>query len=364
MSLDVLEAWLLPLGLLVAAGVLGYLAKLLVVQRLVRLSSRTATDLDDLLLASIKRHVPLWFLLGGAALAARAAPIGADHAQLIARLAAALFFLSLSFAAAGLIGGLVDRTSRGAEGTFAATSLSRNVLRAAVLVMGTMLVLVNLGVEITPLLTALGVGSLAVALALQPTLSNLFAGIHISLAKPVRVGDFVELEGGVQGFVLDIGWRATKVRELSNNVIVVPNARFSEMVVKNYALPEPEQSVVVQVGVSYGSDLRHVQRVTCEVAREVLAEVEGGVQSFEPFIRYHTYGDSAIGFSVILRVKQFTDRYLVTHEFLLRLKERYDGEHIEIPFPQRVLHGAPDLHRLPPDRSVVPGEARLEGSRP
>jgi small-conductance mechanosensitive channel len=178
------------------------------------------------------------------------------------------------------------------------------------------------------------------------------------------VGDFVEIEGGVQGFVLDIGWRATKVRELSNNVIVVPNARFSEMVVKNFSLPEPEQSVVVQVGVSYGSDLRHVQRVTCEVAREVLAEVEGGVQSFEPFIRYHTYGDSAIGFSVILRVKQFTDRYLVTHEFLLRLKERYDREHIEIPFPQRVLHGALDLHRLPPDRSVVPGERRLEGARP
>lgn len=364
MKLAVLEAWLLPLGLLVAAGVLGYLAKLFVVKKLARLTSRTATDLDDLLIASIRRHVPFWFLLGGAALAARAAPIGSDHAQLIARLAAAFFFLSLSFAAAGLTGGLVDRTSRGSGGTFAATSLSRNVLRAVVLVMGTMLVLVNLGVEITPLLTALGVGSLAVALALQPTLSNLFAGIHISLAKPVRVGDFVELEGGVQGFVLDIGWRATKVRELSNNVIVVPNARFSEMVVKNFSLPEPEQSVVVQVGVSYGSDLRHVQRVTCEVAREVLAEVEGGVQSFDPFIRFHTYGDSAIGFSVILRVKQFTDRYLVTHEFLLRLKERYDREHIEIPFPQRVLHGALDLHRLPPDRSVAPGGTRLEGARP
>lgn len=360
MSLQVLESWLLPLAVVVVAGVLGYLARILVVQKLARLSSRTATDLDDLLLASIKRHVPFWFLMGGVALAARAAPIGEGQVQMIPRIAAALFFLSLSFAAAGLVGGLVDRTARGAGGTFATTSLSRNVLRAAVLVMGTLLVLVNLGIEITPLLTALGVGSLAVALALQPTLSNLFAGIHISLAKPVRVGDFVEIDGGTQGFIMDIGWRATKVRELANNVIVVPNGRFAEMVVKNYSLPEPEQSVVIQVGVGYGSNLGHVQRVTCEVAREVLAETEGAVGSFEPFIRYHTFGDSAIGFSVILRVKQFTDRYVVTHEFLMRLKDRYDREHIEIPFPQRVLHGALELHRASPERSLVPGDVHFE----
>jgi small-conductance mechanosensitive channel len=363
MSMAELESWLLPLGLLVAAGLLGYLAKYFLVQRVARLAAHTATDLDDLVIASARRHVPVWFLLGGVGLAAQAAPIGEDHVRLVSRLAAALFFLSLSFAAAGLIGGLVDRTARGAGGAFAATSLSRNVLRAAVLGIGTLLVLSNLGVEITPLLTALGVGSLAVALALQSTLSNLFAGLHISVAKPVRVGDFVELEGGVQGFVMDIGWRATKVRELSNNVIVVPNARLSEMVLKNYALPEPEQSVVVQVGVGYGSNLKHVQRVTCEVAREVLAEVEGAVSSFEPFIRYHTFGDSAICFSVILRVKQFTDRYLVTHEFLMRLKDRYDREHIEIPFPQRVLHGAFELKRPSRDPVLVAGDVHPERVR-
>jgi len=364
MTVQALEVWLLPLGMVAVAGALGYLARVLVVQRLARLSARTATDLDDLVVASVRKQVPFWFVLGGIALAARAAPIGDESVRLACRLAAAVFFLSLSFSAAGLIGGLVDRAARNASGNFAATSLSRNVLRAVVLVVGILLVLVNLGVEITPLLTALGVGSLAVALALQPTLSNLFAGLHITLAKPVRVGDFVELEGGVQGFVADIGWRATKVRELSNNVIVVPNARISEMVLKNYALPEPEQSVVIQVGVSYGSDLRHVQRVTCEVGRQVLAEVEGGVGSFEPFIRYHTFGDSAIGLSVILRVKQFIDRYLVTHEFLMRLKERFDREGIEIPFPQRVLHGELEFRSGAPSGSVGSFEAQARGATP
>ncbi|HET6372298.1 MAG TPA: mechanosensitive ion channel family protein, partial [Candidatus Polarisedimenticolia bacterium] len=187
--------------------------------------------------------------------------------------------------------------------------------------------------------TALGVGSLAVALALQPTLSNLFAGVHLTVARPVRVGDFIELEGGRKGFVEDIGWRATRVRELPNNLVIVPNAKLAEMVLVNYAMPESEQAALVQVSVSYASDLAHVERVTVEVAREILTEVRGGVAEFEPFIRFHTFGDSSIDFTVILRVRGFTDRFLVVHEFVKRLHSRYGREGIEIPFPQRVLHG-------------------------
>jgi small-conductance mechanosensitive channel len=141
--------------------------------------------------------------------------------------------------------------------------------------------------------------------------------------------------------VADIGWRYTRIRVLPNNLIIVPNARVAEMMVTNYTLPEPEQAALVQVGVAYGADLGAVEQVTSEVAREVLQEVEGGVPGFEPFIRYHTFGDSSINFTVILRVKTFPDRYLVTHEFIKRLKARYRAEGIEIPFPQRVVHPGP-----------------------
>ena len=207
--------------------------------------------------------------------------------------------------------------------------------------------LANLGLSITPLLTALGVGSLAVALALQPTLSTLFAGILLAIGRPIRVGDFVELETGTKGVVTDIGWRATRIRELPNNLIVVPNSRIVEMILINYNLPEPEQAALVQVGVAYGSDLERVERVTCEVGHAVLEDVAGGVSGFEPFIRYHTFGDSSIEFTVILRIQQFADRYLVAHEFIKRLKARYEREGIEIPFPQRVVHGLPAGREVP-----------------
>jgi small-conductance mechanosensitive channel len=314
------------------------LARVLVVRRMEAVFRRTPTDIDDLVLASTRRHLPVWVLLGSLVVASRLAPWSERVAPVVVRLCTLTFLASLTFAAAHLGSGLLARSAGSSGASLAMTSLARNVLRIAVFAIGGLLVLANLGVSITPLLTALGVGSLAVALALQPTLSNLFAGVHLSLARPIRVGDFVELEGGKQGFVQDIGWRATRIRELPNNIVIVPNSRLADMVLVNYAMPEPEQAALVQLGVAYGSDLARVERVTVEVAREVLQQVEGGVAGFEPFIRYHTFGDSSIDFSVILRVRGFVDRFLLVHEFIKRLHRRYGLEGIEIPFPQRSVH--------------------------
>ncbi len=105
-------------------------------------------------------------------------------------------------------------------------------------------------------------------------------------------------------------------------------------------MPEKELAVLVQVGVSYDSDLEKVEKITTEIAKEVMKTVPGGVPDFEPFIRYHTFGESSINFTVILRAKEFTDRFLITHEFIKRLKKRYDKEGIVIPFPIRTVYMA------------------------
>jgi len=357
MTAGIRTEWLLALGILAGSALLGYVLRALFLRRVAALLARTSTDIDDMILESTRRHVPLWFVLGGLVVAVHVAPVEPHIADIAMRTAGVLFVVSLSLAAARFGTALLTRQAAKSGAGVTVTSLSLNIVRWSILLLGGLLALANLGISITPLLTALGVGSLAVALALQPTLANLFAGIHISVARPVRVGDFVRLESGPQGYVQDIGWRATRIRELPNNIIIVPNSRLSEMIVTNYAMPETEQAALVAVAVAYGSDLQKVERVTCEVAREVLATVPGGVPGFEPFIRFNNFGDSAIGFSVILRVAEFTDRYLVTHEFIKRLKARYDREGIEIPFPQRVIHHAG------PSRDVVPnaGDLHLVG---
>ncbi|HCU24910.1 MAG TPA: mechanosensitive ion channel protein MscS [Deltaproteobacteria bacterium] len=194
------------------------------------------------------------------------------------------------------------------------------------------------GISITPLVASLGVGGVAVALALQDTLSNFFSGLYVIVDQPVRVGDYVRLDGGEEGFVESIGWRSVRIRKLQNNSVVVPNSKLAACIITNFDLPEKELAVLVDVGVDYGSDLEKVERVTIEVAREVMKTVEGGVPDFEPFIRYHTFADSSINFTTILRGKDFVSQYLIKHEFVKKLQARYRREEITIPFPIRTLH--------------------------
>ncbi len=261
-----------------------------------------------------------------------------------------LFIISVTMALATFLSRVVAARSSDLPHVAATTSLAQTTVRIVVIGLGALVVISNLGIAITPVLTALGVGSLAVALALQPTLANLFAGFHITLARKIRIGDYIELESGEKGYVEDIDWRSTTIRQLANNLVVVPNSRIADIIVTNYALPSDEQSCIVQVGVSYGSNLQEVEDVTIATARTVQQDVEGAVANHEPFIRYHTYGDSSINFSVILRVRTFVDRYLVTHEFVKRLHVAYDKANIEIPFPQRVVH-------MPSDGAAPYGES-------
>lgn len=338
--METLKLWIQPAAVLAVAVVAGFLFRNFFVQRMALLSQRTKTDIDDLIVGAVRRHIPAWFLLGGLVLAMRGSPLDPAYHDEVDRVAAALFVLSLSFVAANLATSLVERATARAGAAFVSASLTRNVLRGLILVVGGLLVLDNLGVEIKPLLTALGVGSLAVALALQPTLSNLFAGLHITLAKPMRIGDFVELENGTQGFIVDIGWRATKLREGNNNLVIVPNARLVEMIAKNFSLPEPEQTIVLSLGVSYASDLEQVERVAREVARELRDTAPEAVKSYEPLVRFHTFGPSSIDLFVVLRVGQLPDRAVLISELIKRLKARFEHEGIEIPYPQQVVHQA------------------------
>jgi small-conductance mechanosensitive channel len=217
------------------------------------------------------------------------------------------------------------------------SSLTRNIAWALIAVLGLLVILNGLGLSIAPMLTALGVGGLAVALALQEPLANFFAGLFLTLAGQIRIGDYVKLDSGQEGYVIDFSWRSTRLRMLANNLVIVPNAKLAQAIVVNHQLPSQDLAVLVEVGVDYASDLGHVERVVTEVGRAVMADVPGGVADFEPFIRYHTFADSSINFTVILRGKEFVDQYVIKHEFVKRLHARFNQEGIVIPFPIRTL---------------------------
>lgn len=195
----------------------------------------------------------------------------------------------------------------------------------------------TVGVSITPLIASLGVGSVAIAFALQETLSNLFSGLYLMADNPIRVGDFVKIESGEEGYVTSIGWRTSHIQTLPNNLVIVPNSRLSSHIIMNYSLPDNEIAVLLDVGVSYNSDLDFVEKVTIEVATDVMKTVTGAIAMFEPFIRYKNFADSSINFTVIMRAKGYVDQFLVKHEFIKKLHKRFQNEGIVIPYPIRTL---------------------------
>jgi len=233
---------------------------------------------------------------------------------------------------------ILRRYSKKVDSISSSAGVIKTLYRAIILGFVLLIVLDRLKITITPFLASLGIGGLVVALALQDTLSNFFSGIYIFFDKPIRIGDYILLESGQEGYVAQIGWRNTRIRMLPNNIVIVPNTKLVSSQITNFYLPELEMAVLVQVGVSYQSDLEKVERVTIEVAKQVLQEVEGGVKDFEPFIRYHTFSDFSINFTVILRAMEYVHKYLITHEFIKRLHRRYQQEGIEIPFPIRTVY--------------------------
>jgi len=339
LSLDELAGFRIPV--IIAAGALigllvGIIMQRLVLSRLARLAARTSWKADDVIIASLRGLAPIWCLLAGAYIAMES--VGEWAALPTARrVVVVLAIFSAAMAFARLVGGLITASMQRQEGMQRSVSIIQNVARLTVMTVGILVILQYLGISVTPILTALGVGGLAVALALQDTLSNLFAGIQIIASTKIKPGDFVQLESGENGYVTDVTWRNTTIRALGNNLVIVPNAKLASSLVTNFSQPILELSVLVDLGVSYGSDLEKVERVTIEVAREVMKEVEGGMPDFQPFIRFNAFGDWAIRFSVILRAREYTNQYLIRHEFIKRLHRRYAAEGIEIPFPIRTV---------------------------
>jgi small-conductance mechanosensitive channel len=329
--------WIVPAAYIIGGLLVGVIFEKIIIARLKQFTKKTKWKADLIIIDSLRGVVVIWLLIAGIYGALLNLPISPSFLTHLKNVLLAIVILAGTIAAGKLTAGFVSLYVQRADVPLPSTSIFKNLAKLIVFLIGIMMILQALGISITPVLTALGVGGLAAALALQPTLANLFSGLQIIAARQLRPGDYVKLDSGEEGYVTDISWRNTTIRALPNNMIIVPNSKLASTIVTNYYQPEQEMAVLIEVGVSYDSNLQKVEKVTMEVGKEVMRNVEGGAPEFEPFIRYHTFDDSSINFTVILRAKEYVGQYLIKHEFIKRLHERYHKEGIIIPFPIRTV---------------------------
>jgi len=325
-------------AILVGSFLIGLVLQRCVLAYLRKLAQKTKWKWDDIVIESLGRMPLLWTIcIGGYAVSLRASVT--DHKEVIHQVLIILTLVSVTVVVARLVGQFVRASSTQTKSTASSTTLLVNGARVLVYLIGGILILQNLEVKITPILTTLGIGGLAVALALEETLKNLFSGIQIIASEVVRTGDYVKLESGFEGFVTDVKARSTTIRSFpGNNQIIVPNSVVASSIVVNFSLPEENLWIAIDVGVAYDSDLSSVEQITIDVARTILKSVEGGLPDHDPVLRYKEFGDSSINFQVRLFVKRFKDQFLIRHSFIKALHERYKKEGIEIPFPIRTIY--------------------------
>ncbi len=260
----------------------------------------------------------------------RIVPLGASVSRTLDRVWLALLVLVVTAFAARISGRVVRALTEREDTPLPSGTIFVNLTRAAIWLIGGLTLLSTLGISIAPLLTALGVGGLAVGLALQPTLENVFSGVQLLASRQIKPGDFIRLETGEEGTVIDVTWRNTLVQKPTNDIAIVPNSVLARATVTNYST-EGRFVLVVPVAFASAGDPDTVERVALEVAREVAAEVDGAVRDVEPGARFADLTPPAAVLNVTIMCHSYQERIGVRHEFVRRLARRFAAEGVEAP---------------------------------
>lgn len=295
-------------------------------------AERTATKADDIVIKAFKTPSIYWSIAVGLYLGIAFSAIPDKYSFYLTRALYVILIFSVTAATANLAGRIFRNYIQTSHLPLPTTGLAYGLLKGVIIAIGFLIILSFLGVSIAPLITALGVGGLAVALALKDTLENLFAGIHILVERSVRVGDFIRLENGQEGYVEDITWRTTRIRMLPNNMVVIPNSKLAQSIVTNYYLPTTRMSLAIPVIVNYSADPDLVERVLIDEANTAAAEVPGMLSDPPPSARFIPgFGESSLGFTLSCQVREFADQFAVQHELRKRILKRFRAEGIETP---------------------------------
>lgn len=337
MDYTIPHRYILPVIIIFASFVLGYLFEKIVMYRLKRWSDKTEWKGDDVIIASLKGMSKTAFVTAGIYIALRNEDFSPYVISIVDKALHVTVILLVTIIAARMAVGFVELNTSKLDGIFPASSILKNIIRIVVYVIGGLVILNNLNVPISPILTALGVGGLAVALALQPTLSNLFSGVQIIASKQLVPGDYISLESGQEGYVEDITWRYTTIKSPTNNMFIIPNLKIADAIITNYYKPNKEIPVVVGVKIDRSNDLEFVEKIAIEAAKKVIKSNPSGVANFEPLVRFHTFGDSSIDFNVVVRVKEFADQFPIKHLLVKEIHKQFRDNKIEISYPTRYV---------------------------
>jgi small-conductance mechanosensitive channel len=341
---------IVPLVVFCMAFLAGWLIRRMVLRGLQRWNSRLHGRAGQILYEALRGPTLIWSLMLAVYFAMQSSNIPPRFTALGSDILLSLWVLSLTLMLMQVVGDIVRFYGAEIPGALPVTTLSQTLAQVAVLLLGILILLGHFNVPITPILTALGVGGLAVALALQDTLSNLFSGFYVALARQVRLGDYIKLNTGEEGYVTDIGWRSTTIRALANNMVIVPNSKLAQAIVTNYNMPEKRMGASFVVTVGYDCDLDQIEELLAEVLQASAGDVPGLLAEPAPSVAFDPgFADNGVGLTVNYQVAEFVNQFGVRNELKKRIYRRFREEGVAIPYPARTVYLRGDRPRPAPE---------------
>jgi small-conductance mechanosensitive channel len=334
---------IIPLVIFSVTFLVAWIFRRLVLRALRIWNERTESRAGRILYDVLRGPTRIWALILAVHLAVQWSEAPSRLTTNTANVLWVLWIVSLTMMCVRFAGNLVRYYGDEVPGALPVTTLSQNLAQIAVVILGGLILLSHFNVSITPILTALGVGGLAVALALQDTLSNLFGGFYVAVARQVRPGDYIKLNTGEEGYVTDIGWRSTTLRALAHNLVIVPNTKLAQAIVTNYSLPERRCGTSITVTVGYEHDPDAVEAMLLEVLQKAAAEVPGMLADPAPGVGFDPgFAENGYGFTLGFQVAEFADQPRVRNEVRRRVGHRLRIENIGLPYAMRtvILKGA------------------------
>lgn len=333
------QAWMPFLALLLASAFLGFLVERLVVKALKTFAKRGHPRLEDLIVRAVRPSLSIALFVGGLWFGITYLDIvlPAAIAHWTVELSVTLGVLLLAVILSRLIAGILRYQAKKDANLQPLATIGSRLISIVLYVVAFVVILDRYNQEITPLLTTLGLAGLAIALALQDTLANFFAGLWIQTGKPLRPGHFVRVEENqVEGYVVDVGWRTTKIRTFFNNIVAIPNAKLAQSTITDYYLPSTRMLITVPIHTAYQEDPARVERVVVEEALAAAKDTPGLLTEPAPYVRFLPgFGEYALQFTLYLNVREFSDHFLAQHEVRKRILARFRKEGIKIPMPIR-----------------------------
>ena len=322
-------------ALLVTALALGF-----ALNRILHHWTRKLNNRPGELLFTLLESLPLPLLLLGALyLALETFALPSRYERILAKLLFALLILVMFYFPAKVFILFLHRLGRRDPNLERVTSPAVFIIQALFALLAVVIVLENLGISLTAVWTTLGVGSVAVALALQDTLGNMFAGLYLLADGPVRPDEYIKLDSGQEGYVVRIGWRSTILRTPSHNLVVIPNSTLSKAILTNYSRPDSHMTITMPVSVAYGIPPPRVEKILTEVAQGALRDgIEGLLPEPAPAVTLTPgFGASSLDFSLTVSLRRFEDQGRVQTVLRTRIVDRFQKEGIQIPFPTRSI---------------------------